>query len=227
MHKNESKHREIGPVRQNSIQWTVRSVHMCVLHCAQLLRTILRRTDLIIFPLTLQTIITAPILSIWEKGGNATRALIANPPNNAQLRGIHYHSPKLHPGRCNSVGMRLRADRQTHRRVWPQYISRRLRLTQNVIITAAHMYYACSQALKPCNNTRMSGRKFWKRKLIRILFNNKKSILLIPAFRLTDKDLPGWLLSRHCEFLWLFARCVTHIMCDITVGATSSLQMSV
>jgi len=29
---NESKHSEIGPVRQNSIQRTVRSVHMCV-HC--------------------------------------------------------------------------------------------------------------------------------------------------------------------------------------------------
>ena len=32
---------------------------MCALHCAQLLRTILHRTDLIIFPLTLQTIIIA------------------------------------------------------------------------------------------------------------------------------------------------------------------------
>jgi len=31
---------------------------VCALHCAQLLRTILHRTDLIIFPLTLQTIAT-------------------------------------------------------------------------------------------------------------------------------------------------------------------------
>ena len=31
--------------------------------------TILHRTDLIIFPLTLQTIITAPMMSIWGKGG--------------------------------------------------------------------------------------------------------------------------------------------------------------
>jgi len=32
MYKNESKHSEMGPVRQNPIQRTVRSVHMCV-HC--------------------------------------------------------------------------------------------------------------------------------------------------------------------------------------------------
>jgi len=30
--KNESKHSEMGPVRQNPIQRTVRSVHMCVHH---------------------------------------------------------------------------------------------------------------------------------------------------------------------------------------------------
>jgi len=46
---------------------------------------------------------------------NATRAPIANPPNSAQLEGSPYHSPKLHPGPCNSVGMRPRTDRQTHR----------------------------------------------------------------------------------------------------------------
>ena len=43
----------MGRVRQNPIRRTVRSVHMCVqcaLHCAQLLCTILHRTDLIIFP---------------------------------------------------------------------------------------------------------------------------------------------------------------------------------
>jgi len=45
----------------------------------------------------------------------ATRAPIANLPNSAQLRGIPYHSPKLHPGLCNSVGMWLQTqtDRQT------------------------------------------------------------------------------------------------------------------
>ena len=32
IHNNESKHSEMGPVRQNPIQRTVRSVHMCV-HC--------------------------------------------------------------------------------------------------------------------------------------------------------------------------------------------------
>jgi len=39
--------------------------------------------------------------------------------------------PSLHPGPCNSVGMRPRTDR--HRRAWPQYISRRLRRTRNVM----------------------------------------------------------------------------------------------
>ena len=33
----------------------------------------------------------------------------------AQLGGIPYHSPKLHPGPCNSVGMRPRTDTQTDR----------------------------------------------------------------------------------------------------------------
>jgi len=66
IHENESKHSdsEMGPVRQNSIQRPVRSVHVCALHCAQLLHTILHRTDLIVFPPTLQTIINAPMMSI-------------------------------------------------------------------------------------------------------------------------------------------------------------------
>jgi len=65
---------------------------------------------------------------------NATRAPIANPPNSAQLRDIPYHSSKLHPIPCNNAGMRPRTDTytQTHRRAWPQYISRRLRITRNV-----------------------------------------------------------------------------------------------
>ena len=57
-------HSEMGPVRQNPIQRTVRSVHVCALHCAQLLHTVLHRTHLIIFPLALQTITTAPMMSI-------------------------------------------------------------------------------------------------------------------------------------------------------------------
>ena len=68
IHKNESKHSEMGPVRQNPIQRTVRSVHyVCALHCAQLLHTTMHITDLIIFPLTLQTITIAPTMSIWGK----------------------------------------------------------------------------------------------------------------------------------------------------------------
>ena len=44
---------------------------------------------------------------------NTTRAPIANPPNSAQLGGIPYHSPKLHPGPCNTVGMRPWTDTHT------------------------------------------------------------------------------------------------------------------
>jgi len=44
---------------------------VCASHCAQLLHTILHRTDLIVFPLTLQTITTAPMMSIWGKGWTA------------------------------------------------------------------------------------------------------------------------------------------------------------
>jgi len=46
---------------------------------------------------------------------NATRAPIANLPNSAQLGGSPYHSPKLHPGPCNTVGMRPWTDRQIDR----------------------------------------------------------------------------------------------------------------
>jgi len=49
----------MGPVRQNPIQRTVRSVHMCVQFTM----------SLIIFPLTLQTIIIAPMMPTWGKGG--------------------------------------------------------------------------------------------------------------------------------------------------------------
>jgi len=45
-----------------------------------------------------------------------TRAPIANSPNSAQLEGTSYHSPKLHPGPCSSVGMQRGTDRQTDSR---------------------------------------------------------------------------------------------------------------
>jgi len=42
--------------------------------------------------------------------------VIDNPPNNAQLGDISYHSPKLHPGPCNSVSCgRGQTVRHTHR----------------------------------------------------------------------------------------------------------------
>jgi len=46
---------------------------------------------------------------------SATRAPTANLPNSAQLGGTPYHSPKLHPVPCSSVGMRRGTDTQTHR----------------------------------------------------------------------------------------------------------------
>ena len=60
---------------------------------------------------------------------DVTRAPIANPLNSAQLGGILYHFPKLHPGPCNSLDMRPRTDWHTEAR---DRISRRLRLTRNV-----------------------------------------------------------------------------------------------
>jgi len=68
----------MGPVRQNPIQRPVRSVkpYVCALHCVQLLHTILHRTDLIIFPLTLQTITPAPMMSIWGRGNTQTECLL-------------------------------------------------------------------------------------------------------------------------------------------------------
>jgi len=50
---------------------------------------------------------------------NETPAPIANPPNSAQLEGTPYHSSKLYPDPCSSVGMRRGTARQTHRRPWP------------------------------------------------------------------------------------------------------------
>jgi len=70
--------------------------------------------------------------------------MIANRANSAQLGSIPYHSPKLHLGPCNSVGMRPRTDRQTHRRTWPQCISHRLRLTRNVMIQFSSMWIRSS-----------------------------------------------------------------------------------
>jgi len=44
---------------------------------------------------------------------NETRAPMANPPNSEQLEGTPYHSSKLQPGPCSSVGMRRGTDRHT------------------------------------------------------------------------------------------------------------------
>jgi len=71
----------MGPVKQNPIQRTVRSTHVCALHWAQSLHTILHRTDLIIFPLALLTITIAPMMSIWGKGEGRERRRIKSIPH--------------------------------------------------------------------------------------------------------------------------------------------------
>ena len=60
-----------------------------------------------------------------------TRAPTANPPNSAQLP-----LPQVTPG---SVQVWACGRGQTHRRVWPQYISRHLRLSRNVIMQCAEI----------------------------------------------------------------------------------------
>jgi len=80
---------------------------------------------------------------------NETRALIANPPNSAQLGAPPTIPPNLHLGPCSSVGMRRGTVRQTHWRAWPIYIPRRLRLRRNLVIylngsqNIGHVFVGC------------------------------------------------------------------------------------
>jgi len=61
-----------------------------------------------------------PLGSATHCHNNATRAPTANLPNSAQLGGIPNHSPKLHLGRCNSIGMWLWTDKHTDRQTHTQ-----------------------------------------------------------------------------------------------------------
>jgi len=77
-------------VRQNPFHRTVRSVHVCALHCAQLLlHTVLHKTDLIIFRLTLQAITIAPMMSIsgkeWQFPSSLPLSLLSLLPSQAPL----------------------------------------------------------------------------------------------------------------------------------------------
>jgi len=54
--------------------------------------------------------------SVWRYVVIARKPVLANPPNSAHLGGTPYHSPKLHPGPCSSVGMWRDTDRQTDAR---------------------------------------------------------------------------------------------------------------
>jgi len=84
----------MGPVRQNPIQGTVRSVVLCIALVE--LHTILHRTDLIISPLTLQTITVAPMMSTWGKGV----ALWST----AHLKGL---SQLVRPSSSETAGVRV------------------------------------------------------------------------------------------------------------------------
>jgi len=69
--------------------------------------------------------------SAWADLQSVHGAPIANPPNSAQLGGIPYHSLKLHPGPCSSVGMWPRTGRHIDAR--DHYTFRVVpRLTRNV-----------------------------------------------------------------------------------------------
>jgi len=57
---------------------------------------------------------------------NESRAPIANPPISAQLEGTLYHSRSCI--RVHAVVLECSEDRQTHRQLWPLYISRHLDL---------------------------------------------------------------------------------------------------
>jgi len=84
---------------------------------------------------------------------NEICALIANPPNSAQLRGTPYHSPKLHPGPCSSVGMRPRTDRQT-RITNIHFASSTIRGKCNnddVVLTEASLMGQTSKSGQPAN----------------------------------------------------------------------------
>jgi len=65
---------------------------------------------------------------------NDTRVPITNQPNSTQLGSTPIPFPKVTSRSMQQCGNAAR-DRQTHRRTWPIYISRRLRLTRNVMRT--------------------------------------------------------------------------------------------
>jgi len=77
-------------------QTTVRSVHVCAMHCAQLLHTILHRTDLIIFPLILQTIIIAQDDVYWKAGLTRQQAALLICLSSA-IEGTAYRKPCAFP----------------------------------------------------------------------------------------------------------------------------------
>ena len=69
---------------------------MCALHCTQPLHTILHRTDLIILPLTLQTIIIAQMLCIWwnHKWMIHTNSTTTNVPHLVTVNTKHSVKPR-------------------------------------------------------------------------------------------------------------------------------------
>ena len=80
-------------------------------------------------------------------GAMLSCAPIANPPNSAQLGSTSYHSFKLHPGLCSSLGIRRWTDTQSD--------------TQTAV-TAIHSVSSTTHAkcMSKCNKTKNIKNKF-------------------------------------------------------------------
>ena len=115
-------------------------------------------------------------------------APISNPPITAQLGGIPYHttSPSYIWVRAIMWACgRGQTDRQTHRRAWPQYISCRLRLKRNVIITTVELLWHVPLWWRPffCG--------------FRHLANRTKNSAVSPAYQ---KNIWPYLPRKDCYF---------------------------
>jgi len=93
----------MGPVRENPIQRTVRSLHVCV-HCTVhncCTKYFREQTWLIIFPLTLQTITIAPMMSTWGKGVLDLDLCLKRKKETTVINGCQRNYRSLYPAFSN------------------------------------------------------------------------------------------------------------------------------
>jgi len=140
---------------------------------------------------------------------NETHAPIAN-PSSSVTKGHPYHSFKLHPGPCSSVGMRrltdTHRDGQTHRHAWPIYISRRLRLTRNTdsiysiyswLVNCIHVVMRVSLIVTLDARGRSGEREKRKDQLLTLQRSKQKR---------TDAEMTStWKVCRNCLRFIFFA----------------------